>query len=420
VSDSSDPIAEALARLVSEAELVSEGEFSIDGEAARAKLAARQLADPCAWLLLVLEAAEVVGSVRVEVLDLYLGVRVRLVGPGAIELAPPGSLERLFDRMFDEVESLPQPERRRGRARQLFAYAINAATASGPKRRVILRARSPEGGRRLTLSGPGKPQLETGRRGEPRLDIDCLDLGNMRAWGFIRDESALVIARAGYGQWPIHVAGRPLPPQPRLGSRHVASELELDGERLGHAALLHAPSQPRLVLVANGVELETVPLPGFSLGFHAVVADAFARDLSLGRAIRDARFDAILTRVDEVHAQLVAELSAARAGGAALARWDGAGTLARVPAAKIKLPEASLWELLAMPAGGAGVIGVVAGIAQELWVLVLLCGVLAYFGGAQALRYMRQRELYGELLDLDGSMNQLVQRIERNRRRSRS
>ena len=419
MADSSDPIAEALARLVSEAELVDEGGFRVDGEAARRKLAERQLADPDAWLLLVLEAAEVIGSLRVEIIDLFVGVRVRLIGSGANELAPPASLERLFDWMFDEVESLPPVERRRGRARQLFAYAINAASTSGEhERRVALRARSPEAGRSMSLIGQQPPQVKTGRRGEPRLDIDVLDAGNMQRWRITRPESALVVARAGYGQWPIHLAGRPLPPQPRLGQRRVDMPLELEGEQIGFAALLHARCQPRLVLVANGVELETEALLGHSLGFYAQVSDAFTRDLSLGRAVRDARFEAIMRCVNEAHEQLCAQQQATP-NTAALQLWSGEGGLQPVQVAKVKIPRASLWEVFAFPLGGFALAGLAWGISAELWVLGLLCCVLIYFSGAQILRYLRQRKLFGGILDFDGALDETIRAIEQNRRRAR-
>lgn len=416
MADSSDPIAEALARLVHDAELVGEGGFSVDGEAARRKLAERQQADPDAWLLLVLEAAEVIGSLRVEIIDLFVGVRVRLIGPGATELAPPASLEGLFDWMFDEVETLAPVERRRGRARQLFAYAINAASSSGAyERRVSLYARSPEAGRKLSMVGLGPLRVQTGRRGEPRLDIDCLDVGNMKRWGLTRPESAMVVARAGYGQWPIHLVGRPLPGQPRLGQRRVEMPLELEGEVIGFATLLATSCAPRLVLVANGVELETEALPGCSLGFYAQVADAFTRDLSLGRAVRDARFEAILASVSAAHEQLLAQVQPAP-NAKVLALWDGKGGLQPVATAKIKIPSASLWELYSFPLVGLGLVGVVGGIAASLWVLALLCCVLLYFSVGQSLRYLRQRKLLGGVLDFEGAMDETIQAIAKNGR----
>ncbi|MFO3796514.1 MAG: hypothetical protein ACK8QZ_04415, partial [Anaerolineales bacterium] len=79
-------------------------------------------------------------------------------------------------------------------------------------------------------------------------------------------------------------------------------------------------------IVSNGVQLETLELAGWALGFRAVWRRGYERDLSLGRAIRDPTFDAQVHATRIAHDQLVAQVHALGQ------RVEFAGGVAAIPA----------------------------------------------------------------------------------------
>ena len=392
-----DIAARLIAELAGEAEFIDGGGFTIDPEAARRKLADRQLADPDAWVLLVVEAAELAGVDTVELRERAAGLSVWLHGDAARSLAPADKLEELFSWVFTELDALTPDERRVARARQLLALGVNAALTRSA-RTVSLATIGPEGGRRMLLRPQAAGVIGAIEGGRPAIELrlDATVEAAPSQTYEPRPELPIVAARCGYGRAQVTALGRPVPRRPEPITPRASRPVERDGQTIGLAELGRT-GDPLLLVVANGVLLESIDLRGWATGFRALLHDGYERDLSLTRAVKDEAWDALLLRVREVHDQLVSEVSAR--GEAVVYAW---GTPARQTAAK---PDA----LSAMVNDGGNSIGHVATwggvglgmmtmlmIANSAWAAAAVLGVLGVTSGAVALYFLRMRKVFGD------------------------
>ena len=105
-----DPAAELVDALAGAGEAVADGHFTLDGEAARAKLRERQLEDPHVYVLLLVEAACLLGGSE-GAIAFELGstsvARFAGISLDADALADP------FAAVFAPVPERPRPAQRR-------------------------------------------------------------------------------------------------------------------------------------------------------------------------------------------------------------------------------------------------------------------------------------------------------------------
>src|SRR5262245_48065391 len=136
-----------LAELEAGGELVDTGGFTIDTVDARRKLREHLLADPHAYVLLLVEAAVICGANSVRIETEGPNVRVEL---GPLWIAAE-ELEQLFVAVFIDLDEVDAAERDRRRALQLLAYACNAALRLQPPEIEIVAADGRGGAHRLRL-----------------------------------------------------------------------------------------------------------------------------------------------------------------------------------------------------------------------------------------------------------------------------
>ncbi len=208
-------------------ELVSVGRFGIDGEKARDKLRLYQLADPRAWVLLVVEAVVLAGTTSVRFEFDADDVRIDCEGArlGAAEL------DNLLAALFVGIdEQATAAERLRARVRQQLAFAINAALALEPR---FVRF----------SSGPSAAELAAAERAHAQAE---------RAW----TEAQRARARAELTQLEAELARRPIDADAaRLVEPHASAPREPPSKPivLGHRLELR-PNAPD--------QLDSAPLTG--------------------------------------------------------------------------------------------------------------------------------------------------------------
>ena len=393
---SEDIAAQLIADLEGEAEFIDGGGFSIDPEAARRKLADRQLADPDGWILLVMEAAELAGVDEIEIRERPLGLEISMRGAAGPALAPAGELDELFTWVFVELSSLPEAARRQARARQLLALGINAALAR-PVRSVALASITPEAGRRMLLRPSATGVIGAIKAGAPELELRFDAAVDTNAELFGRSELARVADRCGWGSAPIEILGRQVTRRPEPATVCAFRDITKGPTVLGRAELITKPVPASLTVIANGVELELIPLAGWAVGFRAVLYDGYERDLSLGHAIRSPAFDHLFNTIRSLHDTIVQEFQAQGGtvsfSGAAPARVDP--NQGRTLQAMFNDAGNSIGHTTAWGAIGLGMIGGVAILAGDLAAGALL-GVLALGCGAVAAYFLRMRKVFGD------------------------
>ena len=387
-----DPAARLIAEFADEAEFIDGGGFSIDPEAARKKLANRLLAAPRAWILLVVEAAELVGAEKIEIRQRPMGLAVRLLGARTLRLAPGDELPELFTWVFAELSGLDPEAARVGRARQLLALAVNAALTL-PVRSVSLSTVTPESGTRMVLQpeaagvvgaiAPGPPAVE--------LRFDSKSLVGAEP----TQELVLVAEHCGWGQVPIELIGRAVEPRRRAADIRSRLPIPFAGRAIGVAEITtDRASVPSAVVVANGVAIETLHLQGWAEGFRAVLYEGYERDLSLGHAIRNETFNQVFGQVRAVHDHLVALM--AQQGEPV--NYSSAVPVAPKKADKLSnmlndtdnsIGHNSAWAALGL--GGMALMSI--GSAP---VMAAIYAPAALIAGGVAFYYLRRRKVFGD------------------------
>lgn len=302
-----------LAELEAGGELIDTGGFTIDTVDARRKLRDHLLADPHAYVLLLVEAAVIGVAQRVRVET--EGGEVR-VGIGSARFAA-SELEQLFAAVFIDVDVGDVDERNRRRALQLVAYACNAALRLEPREIEITTPDGRGGGHRLRLTAEDeRGKLEPLDREITQTSVRVAHQGS-RERELVRERcvfSSIPIELDGQRvsknmQYALHVELAPdeLSFSPR-GRSFTA--IELDGRRIGTAGMRYAGKLPaEVTILTNGVLAER-----FVLGdeqrraapdFGAVVDVDLRKDLGQNKVVRGPEFERVMAAIWAVHDEIV-------------------------------------------------------------------------------------------------------------------
>ena len=292
VSDE-QPAPSAIALLEAEGELVVEqGQFTLDGTAARAKLADFRLADGHGWVLLVVEAANLLDATRVQ-FDISNAVtRAAIIGA---ELERD-ELERIFDTVFADRGDP------RIQARRCLAIACDAA-ASLEDRSVKLRSK------RLGLTFDGNVEREPDQEEivlpGGRIELEVRDTGfgaRLTTVGPLH-ERGLLTTQACFSPIPVDLGEARISEgftlATGIGPRSFG---EAEGPGRGLIAWDGLGERSGIHLVANGVMIERLPGTNWKPNVVALVdASAAKRDLSQSRFIRDTDFSTLVSTAQAAH-----------------------------------------------------------------------------------------------------------------------
>jgi hypothetical protein len=304
--DSPSDVALALVReLESEAELVDGGAFTFDLASARTKLAEFRLADPHAFVLLLVEAAHLLpGCSEIAFSIAADETRVALVGT----TLAAHELQSLFDTVFVDLGTIEPESRRRELGRQRLALAIDAAL-SLPDASVELHASSADQREVVVNFGPAGQTVRDEASVSPAPPSLALVFGHAkRARDVAEQQRALLDARARYAKLPVLVDGRRVDDATPLEDVVAPVEIrDATGTLVGHAGWSTARTEPAALFIAHGVVVEELHELVWESGFVALVdADDLRRDLSLAKLVRDEAFAARVAAIHAVHDALPA------------------------------------------------------------------------------------------------------------------
>lgn len=312
----SDAVERLIASLEAEAEMVDHGEFTIDHAKARDKLRDYQLADPHAWVLLVVELAALLGA-RAVYFDYAMPeqtqIRFRSGGLAREQLAEP------LSGVFATTEGVGASERARRSAWQKLAIAMNALL--GRATRIELACLDAMGkGPRMTWTGDPEGGVvldEIERDAELAGNHLSVVLGDR---GEHVERETSVLRRACRCSPLLIMAGSEklshgwkalFEPERRPGDHDdeapaIATTAIRDDEyrSLGLAAQMPSRAKARLRVQANGVFAEDIELDDCRPGFMAIADLDLARDLAQNQVLRDAAFERMLGWVRAAHDQI--------------------------------------------------------------------------------------------------------------------
>jgi hypothetical protein len=382
-----------LAELEAGGQLIDTGSFTIDSQQARAKLREYLLADPHAYVLLLVEAA-VLGGANPVCIDTDGGhIRIDL---GPISLAA-SELEQLFAAVFRDPSAAEGPERNRRRALQKLAYACNAALRLEPRMIEIFADDGQGSAHHLRLTpADDRGQLE---RIGPVVGVQVriaqsgltdLSVAEPRERELIRRHCAFSSVpiqldgkRISKGmEFALHVELSPddLSFSPR--ARKVTA-VELDGHRIGSAGMRYSGKRPaEVTILTNGVLAER-----FVLGdaerpaapdFGAVVDVDLGKDLGQNKLLRGPEYDRVMAAIWAVHDRIApADFDAPLTSHAPVV--GGGFEQFRLPAALIVIGvllaawglndnggQGELLSVFAIATASVGIVGVVLGVLRSL------------------------------------------------------
>ncbi|WP_146157201.1 hypothetical protein [Enhygromyxa salina] len=305
-----------LAELAAGGDLVDEGGFSIDAGKALDKLRGFALADPHAYVLLLIEAAVLGGADPIEI---ELGAGVVSIELGPIEFSRE-ELEQLFAAVFIDLSDADPVERRRRRALQKLAFACNAALSLEPKQIEIESGGQGSEGLHVRLS----PEQKLGELESRKLVAGArvrVHHGAIASLAQVQSpEEALIRSHCAYSpaaifigderisqglRFALHVQLVPdelrFSPQVRKRTR-----ITLDGAPIGLAGLRYSGNQPAVVsILTNGVLAERFELGSASRraapDFGAIVDVDLPKDLGQAKLLRGPEFTRVLDAIWAVH-----------------------------------------------------------------------------------------------------------------------
>lgn len=392
-TESSGGVASSLlAELESGGELIDTGAFTIDSQQARRKLREFLLADPHAYVLLLIEAAVLGGANPVNVHVAAGQIRIDL---GPITLAAE-ELEQLFAAVFCDPSTAEGPERNRRRALQKLAYACNAALRLEPRAIDILADDGRGGGHHLRLTPTDdRGQLE---RIGPVIGVQVRIAENGLTDISIQEprECELVRQRCAFSSVPIQLDGKRIsnglefalhveltPDDLSFSPRaRQVTAIELDGHRIGTAGMRYSGKQPaQVTILTNGVLAER-----FVLGdterpaapdFGAIVDVDLGKDLGQNKILRGPEFDRVMAAIWAVHDRIApADFGAPESSRVAV---GGGLEQFRLPAVVIVIGllvtawglndnggEGELLAVFGLALASAGIVGVVLGVLRSL------------------------------------------------------
>jgi hypothetical protein len=308
--------ASLIAELASGGELIENGGFTIDSQQARKKLRDFLLADPHAYVLLLIEAAVLGGANPVNIETTAGQIRIDL---GPISLAAV-ELEQLFAAVFSDPSAAEGPERNRRRALQKLAYACNAALRLDPRAIDIIADDGQGGGHHLRLTpADDRGQLE---RTEPvtgvRVRVAENGLTDISTVG--SRECELIRRHCAFSSVPINLDGERIskgmpfalhvelsPNELSFSTRaRQVTAIELDGQPIGQAGMRYSGKQPaQVTILTNGVLAERFVLGDATRpaapDFGAIVDVDLAKDLGHNKILRGPEFERVMAAIWAVH-----------------------------------------------------------------------------------------------------------------------
>jgi hypothetical protein len=327
-------MSELLEQLATAGAIEARGGFSIDPEKAREKLRQYQLADPHRYVLLLVEAAVSCGASKLEFEidsdDLHLrfdGAHFRYE-----------QLENIYGSLFASVGEVAVDERARLRGLRQLAFAINSAMALNPRfvrvvsvhedrtgTRLELRPDAPDRIERLAASNEHTPGnwIHVKDRFRPGLVVQFFRSirGNLAEVQLLREHCR-------WSRTPVLVNHEQISGPMEFKREHWTSIEVLDppegGARIGQAVLglvraKHSGlAEPSAVLLANGVMIERVSVPGGVPGFAAIVdSPRFGKDVSQTKLLRDEDFELVMQAILAAQGRTLHRLAERCAAGAA-------------------------------------------------------------------------------------------------------
>lgn len=295
----SDVAAGLIASLAEGGEPVDAGHFTLDPAAALAKLRRHQLGEPGDHLLMLVEAAWLVGRACDSP-----SIRFSLGEDTSVEfgdIALAEVLPDLFSAALAGIDPALEGEARtHARVLQLLGLAANAALALEPRQLRV--SASDAGGRTSTVlvSPNGEidvaPLREGGRPSRIRFEME-----GGSGWQRSERELARLYARCEHASLPIWVGDERISLGPLMGFAEPATSekraaVEVDGRTLGfvgHTAIRGAP--PRLIFVNRGLSIEE-PLEA-EPGLQAIVEVDLPLDIARQRLVETAELERIRAAV---------------------------------------------------------------------------------------------------------------------------
>lgn len=309
---------ELIAELAAGGELIDEGAFTVDANEARTKLRRYGLADPRAYACLLVEVGVLCDARRIHVEPELFSLMLRFEFGGASFAA--AELEQLFSALFiDIAEATHETERRRRRALQQLAIAVNTVFSLGAVSVSIssydqtgaggrIRLHSRDGGESVSVD-----PFESGAGKHRRCVVDVRFARSQLGQRLRRPERRVLLERCRFTKYAISLAGKPLSQGPQAalesaGRIFLAAPIEIvddAGEVIGLAARLPADvGAARLELLVNGWLCERFTLIDHDEGFVACVEVDLPRDLSHSRIVRNAAFRSVMAAVRRAHDQV--------------------------------------------------------------------------------------------------------------------
>lgn len=287
--------------LTGEGQHVDDGSFTLDPTKARDKLRDHQLAEPLAYVLLLVEAATLAGSGRADATPRiaftlattsearFAGVRWR-----------DDELRNPFAAVFCSVPDEPDAARR-VRVLQLLALAANAALAAGAER-VEIEAAGDDGRlRRVTLVPEREVEPRFESLAEPAGGVCFRFVGGAFEFGRAGKERDLLVQHCELSTTAISVDGERIDVgfgAAFAGFRRLeTTQIVMDEFGIiGQAGRVGA-EPARAMILTRGVLTETLPLPDCRPGFVAVVDVDLRKDLSQRQLLRDQTFTSVVAAI---------------------------------------------------------------------------------------------------------------------------
>lgn len=299
-------------RLRSDAHMESEGSFSLDRDKARAKLRQFRLPDPYRYVLLLVQAAHLLGAEEVRFDVDADDVRVAFDGAPLRQT----DLDELYASLFVDADDP------RVQARRKLAVALDTA-ASLDTQFVTLESCDRTGrGVRFTLDGDGE-RVESFDGGAPGTRIQVRDRWSpalveeyFKARKGVTAEALALRQGCAMSQTHVLLNGARISHGLRLpDDAFPGIEFEVAGVR-GVVGFVRPRQPATLVVLVNGVEVATRESLGTALpSVMAVVDGATLRtDLSLEKVARDDTFAAV-TREIRRHVDAALARAVTAAGG---------------------------------------------------------------------------------------------------------
>lgn len=283
-----------VARLAAAGRAVDSGAITMDVEQARLRLREHRLADPHAWVLLVVEAASLAGSPTIH---FQLGARrssARFIGPAF----SADRFSQLFAAAFIEPERLEESQRLPVRVLAKLAIATNAALTLDCSAVILEGTTSTGEQRRLTIA-PDKPIVVEVGKDQREHEICFMVESEGRDTERADAELALLHQRCKWAKLKIDVDGVAIN-ETRAAALGPGSRMLIGEARAkpsGLARLGHGGMPGRLLLLTHGVLAETLPLPEAPTDFLALVDVDLRKDLAQSRVVRDEKFDQMMVTV---------------------------------------------------------------------------------------------------------------------------